>query len=214
MTEKMVIRIADKDSAELARVAEKLTSEAEGELIRFANWKEYPYIPETKFWIGYSSRELFLHYSVLEQGPIARFDKINDPVCLDSCVEFFVSPGEGPYFNFEFNATGTPYAAYGHDRNSSTPLSPQQVRSIRRRALPATAFHNATYEVPWSLTVGIPLAFFAGTALKNPSGQTFSANFYKCAEQTATPHFVTWSPVTTESPDFHRPEFFGAITFL
>ncbi len=36
-------------------------------------------------------------------------------------------------------------------------------------------------------------------------------NFYKCGDLTAHPHYVTWSPVGTPGPDFHRPEFFGEL---
>ena len=36
-------------------------------------------------------------------------------------------------------------------------------------------------------------------------------NFYKCGDKTAHPHFVSWNPVGTPSPDFHRPEFFGEL---
>jgi hypothetical protein len=28
-----------------------------------------------------------------------------------------------------------------------------------------------------------------------------------------TPHFVTWNPVGTTQPDYHRPEYFGKIEF-
>ncbi|HPH75320.1 MAG TPA: carbohydrate-binding family 9-like protein, partial [Bacteroidales bacterium] len=27
-------------------------------------------------------------------------------------------------------------------------------------------------------------------------------------------HFVTWNPVGTEKPDYHRPEFFGILKFV
>ena len=26
-------------------------------------------------------------------------------------------------------------------------------------------------------------------------------------------HFLSWRPIRTEKPDFHRPEFFGEVTF-
>ena len=37
------------------------------------------------------------------------------------------------------------------------------------------------------------------------------ANFYKCGDKTAHPHYLSWSPIHTEKPDFHRPEFFGEL---
>ena len=36
-------------------------------------------------------------------------------------------------------------------------------------------------------------------------------NFYKCADDTEFPHFVSWSPIDLPSPNFHCPEFFGEI---
>ena len=40
------------------------------------------------------------------------------------------------------------------------------------------------------------------------------ANFYKCGDKTLQPHFLSWSPIHSEKPDFHRPEDFGIINFL
>ena len=42
---------------------------------------------------------------------------------------------------------------------------------------------------------------------------TVSANFYKCGDKTAHIHFVSWSPIGCEKPDFHRPEYFGTLEF-
>ncbi len=36
-------------------------------------------------------------------------------------------------------------------------------------------------------------------------------NFYKCADRTSSPHFLSWAPISTPEPDFHRPEFFSKI---
>ncbi|MCK7536290.1 MAG: carbohydrate-binding family 9-like protein [Marinilabiliales bacterium] len=41
------------------------------------------------------------------------------------------------------------------------------------------------------------------------AGKSFRANFYKCGDKLSNPHFVTWNPVGTEKPDYHRPEYFG-----
>lgn len=37
------------------------------------------------------------------------------------------------------------------------------------------------------------------------------ANFYKCGDGLTVPHYLSWSPIVTEKPDFHRPEFFNQI---
>ena len=36
-------------------------------------------------------------------------------------------------------------------------------------------------------------------------------NFYKCGDATLLPHYLSWSQIDTEQPDFHRPEFFGEL---
>ena len=38
-------------------------------------------------------------------------------------------------------------------------------------------------------------------------------NFYKCASATSEPHYLSWNPILTDKPDFHRPDFFGDIYF-
>jgi hypothetical protein len=45
------------------------------------------------------------------------------------------------------------------------------------------------------------------------SGLRAKANFYKCGDGLTVPHFVTWAPISTEKPDYHRPEFFDWLEF-
>ena len=40
-----------------------------------------------------------------------------------------------------------------------------------------------------------------------------SANFYKCGDDTTKPHYISWNPVKSINPDFHRPEHFGILNF-
>jgi len=42
---------------------------------------------------------------------------------------------------------------------------------------------------------------------------TWRANFYKCADSTSHPHWLTWSPVDHPTPHFHLPAFFGTLEF-
>jgi hypothetical protein len=44
-------------------------------------------------------------------------------------------------------------------------------------------------------------------------GVTWRANFYKCADKTSHPHWLTWAPVNYPKPKFHLPEYFGRIEF-
>ena len=38
-------------------------------------------------------------------------------------------------------------------------------------------------------------------------------NFYKCGDKQVEPHYLSWNPVLTDNPDFHRPEYFGKVIF-
>jgi len=49
----------------------------------------------------------------------------------------------------------------------------------------------------------------------DPSGgDLWSANLYKCADETSHPHWLTWSPVEFSSPNFHLPAYFGVLQFM
>jgi len=58
----------------------------------------------------------------------------------------------------------------------------------------------------------VPRAFFEHYtgALGEWSGQTWRANFYKCADDSSHPHWMSWNPVG-DPLSFHRPERFGVL---
>ena len=62
----------------------------------------------------------------------------------------------------------------------------------------------------WELTVFIPAECLPEGFLK--SGREFTANFYKCGDNTVQKHYLTWAPIDTEKPSFHQPQCFGKIT--
>jgi hypothetical protein len=64
----------------------------------------------------------------------------------------------------------------------------------------------------WSLSVEIPFGILGIDAAALP--QALEGNLYKCADATSKPHYVSWNPIETKSPDFHRPEFFGEMRFF
>ena len=64
----------------------------------------------------------------------------------------------------------------------------------------------------WELFLKIPFTLLGVDYKHLP--EKLLANFYKCADATSMPHYVTWNPVLTDKPDFHRPEFFGELIFM
>jgi len=184
--------------------------------IQTLNWPEqWPERPLTEVEITYNKQQLVLHYTV--QGEYIRAVAIEDqqPVWEDSCVEFFCQvPGEDTYMNFETNCIGTMVASRRRSRSEDVvPFSSEQMKKIERwsslgerREIINMDDQRRDWEVeiriPWSLIIGEKAPVFP---------LELKANFYKCGDKTKLPHFVSWQPIKTSSPDFHRPEFFGSI---
>jgi len=167
------------------------------------NWKDsFPYHPRTELQLSHSSRSLHLLYSVEEEYIKADCLKDKDPVWEDSCVEMFIAFGdERAYYNIEANSRGSLYMCKGEDREHREFLSEEKYASVKRTA------KAGGEEGRWSLSLDIPSEVFD---LKSFSGTRARANFYKCL---GSRHYLSWAPVLTPKPDFHRPEFFKEIAF-
>ena len=179
------------------------------------NWPaQYPYKPLTSFWIARSMSAIFIKYVVYGNVLCAQYNKDQDPVWKDSCVEFFCQRvGQGDYMNFEFNCIGTCYAAIHKNRQASSKRSPEEMKQILRfPSIGTKAFQELEGMFEWELTVAIPFALLGIDAAHLPG--KLLGNFYKCADDTAFQHYLSWNPVITPEPDFHRPEFFGELRFV
>ena len=66
---------------------------------------------------------------------------------------------------------------------------------------------------PWGLDLLIPAAALWHNPGLDFKGLHARGNFYKCGDGLKVPHYVTWAPIATEKPDYHRPEFFGELFF-
>lgn len=185
-------------------------------LIDTINWKGYNYKPEVSLSIAYNAHEIFLKYYITEQYFKAEKTASNEMVCEDSCVEFFVSPeDDGIYYNLEFNGIGTCLLGTGTDRASSRRADPAIISKIRRITSVGTKPVNETKgEYSWTITIAVPLEVFFHHNIRELKGKIFRANFYKCGDKLAVPHYVTWNPIGTENPDYHQPEYFGILKFV
>ena len=195
--------------------AEKLLeNNADFQVVGTINWAEYPYKPEVKFKIAYNQDQILLKYYVTEESILAKETRVNGSVHKDSCVEFFVTPGGDAYYNFEISCIGIPHVGYGEARSNRVLIDPEILKLITiKSTLGNQPFEEKTGGYQWEMMIVIPkecLAFNKGIKLK---GLSAKANFYKCGDDTSTPHFVTWNPVGTKTPDYHRPEYFGELSF-
>jgi len=201
---------------DLKEVSEASEKHSEWHPVDTVNWPEYDYRPEVRFQIAHNNREIFIKYVVRERYVKAEKSKPNEMVCEDSCVEFFVSPNpdSGIYYNIEMNPIGTCLLGRGTGRADSRVMDPAVIRKIRRMGtLGGEPFQERTGDYAWELVLAIPLDVFGGNPLSGLSGRQFRANFYKCGDELTRMHFLSWNPVKTGRPDFHRPEYFGILDF-
>src|SRR5206468_10962581 len=110
----------------------------------------------------------------------------------------------------EFNCIGTGLIGYGEGRHGRTLLPPETVARVQ--ALSRIRRQEGG-GVDWELTLLVPLEVYHHTGDYTLSGRHATANFYKCGDAMPEPHYLSWSPINTPEPDFHRPEFFGALRF-
>ena len=183
-------------------------------LIDCVNWKEFPYKPEVKFRIAYSGDELYIQFNVREKYILAECEHGDDSCwpSYDSCVEFFVSPGsDSSYYNFEFSCIGYCLIQSGKPGPGRTRLPLDITDRIRSEStLGSKSFGLKEGHFEWTLTAAIPFSIMHQSS---PKGKTWRANFYKCGDNLPEKAYLSWNPVGTQRPDFHRPEFFGSIQF-
>ncbi|HOO98067.1 MAG TPA: carbohydrate-binding family 9-like protein [Bacteroidales bacterium] len=180
------------------------------------NWPGFGYRPDVEFAIAHTAREIVLKYYVSEDYFKAEKTTDNDEVYEDSCVEFFVSPADdGIYYNFEFNGIGTCLMGSGKSRETNMRADASVISGIRRRSSAGTkAVKEIKGRFSWDIVIAIPLSSFTHHKAESSRGLTFKANFYKCGDSLTVPHYLSWNPIHTANPDFHRPEYFGTIKFL
>ena len=96
----------------------------------------------------------------------------------------------------------------GSCRADSKVIDPEKIATIRRRSsLGSEPFDVKTGDFEWTMVEAIPLSLLELPEGKELAGRAFRANLFTCAENTPTPHFVTWSPIDTPEPDYHQPDF-------
>ena len=200
---------------ELEAASELMDGFGHRDLVENLNWKEtYPYRPITLFNIARSNNSIFIKYSV--RGSMLRAIYSNDlePVNEDSCVEFFCKlPDSDNYMNFEFNCIGTCNASKRKSKTEGVVrYTLDELSQIKRYpSIGRRAFNEMEGMFEWELTVKIPFTLMGIDPNNLP--KKLLGNFYKCADGTDSPHYVSWSPIKTKKPNFHCPEFFGELIF-
>ena len=192
----------------------RVSREPRRERIGCLNWPDaFPYAPSAAFTISHSGDLLDLHFCVQEQAVRAVCAADGEPAWEDSCVEFFFAPREdGRYYNLECTCTGKIYLCVGTERRGRTPLPAAELLGIRRDcSLGGEPFGLRREPTCWEVRLAIPAGVFG---LERFAGLRARGNFYKCGDRLPVPHYLSWAPVPTPRPDFHRPEYFERIEFV
>ena len=82
-------------------------------------------------------------------------------------------------------------------------------------SMPRLIDPEITEQVTWTVEYRIPVKMlekYSRVTYPEP-GISWKANFYKIAENSSNPHYLTWSEVQNPTPDFHLPQYFGVINF-
>ena len=182
--------------------------------------KEPDFRPEVEAKMQYDTANIYLIFRVHDRFVRAIAQEINGPVWEDSCVEFFFAPDTDQpthYFNLEINAGGTPLMHYNVvPREKVSVLPAEAIRRVEiAHSLPAKIDPERTDPVIWTVEYRIPVDLLqAHASVISPSpGVVWRGNFYKIAENTSNPHYITWAPINLPKPDFHAPRFFGELRF-
>ena len=182
--------------------------------IAIANWpEEYPYTPKAEFRLAWCEEGIAIHYRVTEQSARARYGNDGGQVWTDSCVECFLRNADSNvYYNLECNCIGTILMGSGDSRHDRVPGDLALLAKVDRWAsLGREPFEERCEETTWEVALVVPTGIFQAFPIKLEAGNTLRANFYKCGDDLPVPHFVSWNPITTEKPNFHRPECFGEL---
>lgn len=179
-------------------------------------WEDNGYFPRSEAKVYYTDKALHVLLISYEKEIKAIYENMNDSVCKDSCMEFFVNPTpevDDRFLNFEFNPLGTLLLGLGKDRyvREDINLDWRDVFSVRTSVDKNNIQH---YSGPfWFVEFSIPFSFLTDIygPIEFKSGKIMKANFYKCGDETAFPHYLAWNNIPISTPDFHRPEFFGEL---
>ena len=176
------------------------------------NWPEYaPYSPDCNGSVARTRNHLAVMFHVRGLDLRATAMEDNGRSWEDSCCEFFVAdPKDGSYYNFELTCIGSLLAANGEGRNNRKQIDKTLLSGVKRLSSLKHESVEAEGQIfSWTVALLIPFGLIGVDPENLP--ETLRGNFYKCGDLTAHPHFLSWNPVGTPSPDFHRPDFFGGL---
>lgn len=206
--------IGDLDITNVDNVINALEENGVRRPIDSLGWRDkYPYHPLTTFSMAHSADTLFVDFFVRCNYLRAVNYKPNTPVYEDSCVGLSLQLSEDSksYISLMINCIGT-LSGKIHSADGTTEVIPEE----RLSAITCYAscgnrpFRELEGLFTWNILAEIPFKFLGIESPEFPL--EMKGNFFKCASGTSQPHFLSWMPIDSPSPNFELPDYFGKIT--
>ena len=173
-------------------------------------------IPKTYGYLGFVPDDGFYLKMICEESdPLRTYVQDRDPVYRDSAMEAFfmfepkTNKGAGAtYLNYEVNSNGALLAAYGTGRTYRSYFSEEEYKAFECSA--------CREEGRWCANIHLPIAILEHVygPLTLKEGSSFSCNFYKISEKKEIEHYASYSPILTDIPSFHLPEYFAQAVIV
>lgn len=176
-------------------------------------------------YLGYlEGKGLFSRLACEETNPHRVHVYHKAPVWKDSALELFLAfpvsvdktvgtlTNESLYLNFEVNANGAMYAKYGYGKTKRDFVPDQVYRESRCNTVIGRSGWRADFLVPeWYLeeVTGRKLVSW----LKADEGGQMYCNFFKISESPEIEHYLSFSEVGGETPNFHQPVYFAEAAY-
>lgn len=185
------------------------TVSAEARITEFC-WQKNDYMPETVFRLCWNHSGIAVEAESHETNLRMEAGCDGKDVWFDSCMEFYFGPVEQErrYVNLEINPKGTIVMGFGASKTGRTRLEEiyKPYLGLSTEICETEGLWRARYVISYEL-----LGRVFGFPCKEEYFRELYANFYKCGEKTAFPHYGTWCVIDNPVPDFHRTEFFGKL---
>ena len=178
------------------------------------------HFPQAQAKVLYDDKNIYVFFKVDDQYVRSVAKAHHGNVWEDSCVEFFFTPSEDVsqgYFNVEANCGGL--ILMRHQIVEGKDTQEVAVSDINKmtieHSMPKIVDPEITEPAVWTLKYALPFEVIEKyTSLVKPdTGVKWKANFFKCADYSSHPHWLTWSVVERPQPQFHLPEYFGTLQF-
>lgn len=161
--------------------------------------------------LAFDDERIYVHLYAIESDILANHTGPLGSPCEDSCLEFFFCPIEDDtrYFNIEFNTNKCVYLGIGSNVDNLVRLIPE--KDVLETLSPEVEYTEGGWEITYSIPYEFVRQFFPN--FTTPAGKSLRANFYKCADLTNPPHYLSWNEIVGEPFTFHKQHCFGQIKF-